>query len=234
MTAKVLLVEDDPIRAQRIAQALEACDVQSFHTTGADEAEEALGVRQFDIILLSSLTQPPETVRQLQSSTRHLCPSAKFFVWGTCEDGLCDAIIPGHVSEADLGRELALAREREVADGGDSTSRLPLFDFDTFEQQMGGDADLMREIIGIFFEESAGQMRELSDAIAGGDMGRTSRLAHSLKGSLGSLHAARARHWAQTLESAAASGDTVRTQAALNFLSQAMAELTPRLAQVLS
>src|SRR6185437_13261128 len=106
-------------------------------------------------------------------------------------------------------------QKQAAARGDDAASRLPIFDLPGFRQQMGDDPDLMREIVGIFFEESAGQMRELSETMSRGEIGRASRLAHSLKGSLGSLHAARARHWAQTLEAAAAAGDSGRSQAAL-------------------
>jgi HPt (histidine-containing phosphotransfer) domain-containing protein len=233
MTSKVLLVEEDPARAQRIGDALAGCSIESFHTSRVDEAEEALGVRQFDVVLLSSLGNVPETLRQLQTATRRLCPSAKFFVWGKCEASLCDAILPEHLSEPELGQELARAQERTAANGDSPISNLPVFDSESFRQQMGGDPELMQEIVGIFFDESMEQMRELNEAIARGENVRASRLAHSLKGSLGSLHAARARHWAQILERAAASGDTGRSQAALNTLAQAIDELTPQLRTVL-
>jgi HPt (histidine-containing phosphotransfer) domain-containing protein/CheY-like chemotaxis protein len=234
MASKVLLVEDDPARAQRVGSALARCGIESFHTTGADETEEALGIRQFDVILLSSLAKPPEVLRRLQTATRRLCPSAKFIVWGACEAGLCDGILPEHISEADLASELSAAQNRAVANGDDAGSRLPVFDLPGFRQQMGDDPDLMREIVGIFFEESAGQMRELNETLARGEIVRASRLAHSLKGSLGSLHAARARHWAQTLETAAAAGDANRSHAALMALSEAIDELIPDLREVLS
>ena len=99
---------------------------------------------------------------------------------------------------------------------------------------MGGDTDLMREIVGIYFEESAGQMRDLAEALDRGENTRASRLAHSLKGSLGSLHAARARHWAQTLESAAAAGEAERSRSAFAALRDAVEELAPDLRKVLA
>jgi HPt (histidine-containing phosphotransfer) domain-containing protein len=234
MASKVLLVEDDPARAQRIGDALVRCSFESFHTTGADEAEEALGIRQFDIVLLSSLAKPTDILRRLQAVTRELCSSAKFFVWGPCDAGLCDGVLPEHISESELCSELSGAQKRAAASGDDAASRLPAFDLPGFRQQMGDDPELMREIIAIFFEESAGQMRELSETMAHGDLGRASRLAHSLKGSLGSLHAARSRHWAQVLESAAAAGDSSRGKAALVSLSQAIDELLPDLREALS
>jgi HPt (histidine-containing phosphotransfer) domain-containing protein len=234
MTSKVLLVEDDPVRAQRIVETLAACNMESFRATRADEVEEALGIRQFDVVLLSSLGKPPEALRQIHAAARRLCPSAKFIVWGKCEASLCDMVLPEHVSELELGGELVRAQQRAAANGNDSTSHLPVFDLAAFRQQMGDDPELMREIVGIFFEESVGQMHELNEMLARGETVGASRLAHSLKGSLGSLHAARAWHWAQTLEAAAAIGDAGRSQTALNALAQAIDELTPNLRKVLS
>jgi HPt (histidine-containing phosphotransfer) domain-containing protein len=60
-----------------------------------------------------------------------------------------------------------------------------------------------------------------------------SRVAHSLKGSLGSLHAPRARHWAQTLELAAASGDGERYRQSFSALEQSLSDLEPKLQDLL-
>jgi HPt (histidine-containing phosphotransfer) domain-containing protein len=234
MRSRVLLVEEDPARAQRIGKVLADTDIESFHTTGAREAEEALGIRQFDVVLFSSAAKPAETAREIQSMSRRLCPSGKFIVWGKCDASVCDAIVPEDVPEPELGRALVLAQQRAAANSDDRVSQLPVFDLTGFGQQMGDDPELMREIVEIFFEESEGQMRDLNETLASGDTTRAARLAHSLKGSLASLHAARARHWAQTVESAAASGDPNASQAALVALSRAIDELTPALREVLS
>lgn len=234
MTSKVLLIEEDPVRAQQIHNALSNCGVETFRTGGAAEAEEALAIRRFDVVLLSSLVQPPEVLTRIQSAVRRLCPSAKFLVWGTCEAGFCDVVVPAHVSERELASELGRARQPATPGAGDAANTLPVFDLTGFRQNMGDDRELMREVVGIFFEESAGQMQELSEKLASGDTTRVSRLAHSLKGSLGSLHAARARHWAQALEVAAAAGDSNHSRTALEKLSQAIDELTPNLRDVLS
>jgi HPt (histidine-containing phosphotransfer) domain-containing protein len=234
MTSKVLLVEEDQARAERITEALHGCGIDAFQTAGVKEAEEALAVRQFDVVLLSSRTTAPEMMRELQAVTRRLCPSAKFFIWGECESGICDAVLPTSVEDADLGRELTLAYAGSQVTLEKTASHLPKFDLRAFEEQMGGDSELMREIIGIYFDESAGQMRELAEALDRAENTRASRLAHSLKGSLGSLHAARARHWAQMLESAAAAGDMERSRTAFAALRDAIDEVAPDLRKVLA
>jgi HPt (histidine-containing phosphotransfer) domain-containing protein len=60
-----------------------------------------------------------------------------------------------------------------------------------------------------------------------------SRIAHSLKGALGSIHAERARHWAAALESATAAGDHERSRQCLISLEKTLAILQPELRPLL-
>jgi len=59
------------------------------------------------------------------------------------------------------------------------------------------------EIIDLFLEERKGQVSGMEDCVANKDWDSLSKIAHTIKGSLGSLHAARARSRAQELETAA-------------------------------
>ena len=80
---------------------------------------------------------------------------------------------------------------------------LPLIEPDKFEEQVGYDKELMVEIIDLFLEERQHQVIEMRDCVARSDWDQLFRVAHTIKGSLGSLHATRARSRAQELESAA-------------------------------
>ncbi|MBI2159738.1 MAG: Hpt domain-containing protein [Candidatus Rokubacteria bacterium] len=62
---------------------------------------------------------------------------------------------------------------------------------------VGGDRQLLRELVAIFVEEAPGRLAELRRAAAARDATTVERVAHSLKGSAGllgaaSLHAASA------------------------------------------
>jgi HPt (histidine-containing phosphotransfer) domain-containing protein len=81
----------------------------------------------------------------------------------------------------------------------------------------------MVEIIDLFAAECAEELPALATSLAGEDFERGSRVAHSLKGSLGSLHAARARRHAADLEMAARERNALDYARALASLS---AEIT--------
>lgn len=62
---------------------------------------------------------------------------------------------------------------------------------------VGGDRQLLRELVGVFAEEAPVRLAELRRAVAARDAATLERVAHSLKGSAGllgatSLHAASA------------------------------------------
>ena len=78
-----------------------------------------------------------------------------------------------------------------------------MLETEKFEEQVGYDNELMVEIIDLFLEERKGQVSGMEDCVANGDWDSLSKIAHTIKGSLGSLHAARARSRAQELETAA-------------------------------
>jgi HPt (histidine-containing phosphotransfer) domain-containing protein len=231
-SSRVLLVEEDPARAKRIADALSAANFEAFYTINGDLAQEALAVRQFDFILISSQNGFPNLLDQVEPMARRLCPSAMLIGYGVFKSNACDAVISDSVPETELASALARARQNASVDQERIADQLTAFELPAFRQQMGDDPELMKEIIGIFFEESVQQLRDLHQAIEAHEYHRASRLAHSLKGSLGSLHAPRARHWAQALETAATSGDSGRSERYLSALEQSIRALTPQLQQV--
>jgi HPt (histidine-containing phosphotransfer) domain-containing protein len=84
-----------------------------------------------------------------------------------------------------------------------SSAELPIFEPEEFCAQIANDCDLIVEIIDVFLVEQRQQMTEMRQALASGDYERLARVAHTMKGSLGSLHAPRARSALQELELAA-------------------------------
>jgi HPt (histidine-containing phosphotransfer) domain-containing protein len=233
--SRVLLIEDAAGRAERIMGALSTSGLESFRTKDAAEALEALAVRQFDLILISSERSAASVAGEFGPMARKLCPSAAILIYGDYEPGAGDGVIPASVPESDLGQ--ALIRFRKEGGGEireETPSQIALFDLPSFRQQMGNDDELMKEVIGIFFEESVQQLDEMRRALESRDYIPLSRVAHSLKGSLGSLHADRARHWAQALETAAVSNDQGRSERCLRLLMQTVEDLTPTLQRLFS
>jgi two-component system sensor histidine kinase/response regulator len=93
----------------------------------------------------------------------------------------------------------------DVAPGGIPSAKdaaLPRFLWHRAEalERLGGDEALLRELCGIFLEESPKLLRNLRKAIEEGDASSVMRSAHSLKSEVGYLGAAEASQAAQQLE----------------------------------
>jgi histidine phosphotransfer protein HptB len=67
-------------------------------------------------------------------------------------------------------------------------------------ERLGGDEDLLRELCGIFLEESPKLVQKLRHALAESNANALMRAAHSLKGELGYLGAAAASRASRALE----------------------------------
>jgi HPt (histidine-containing phosphotransfer) domain-containing protein len=213
---RVLLVESHSEKSEAISNVLANANHTVLRTTGLEEAAEALFVERFDVVLLASSFSPASlqdfiaTVRRAEqnqrSSTRipvlaleslNLCRADA----PGCDGYLNEPIDPAALSSAVRNLSLALARPLETR--SPATDALAVIDRDKFEEQVGYDNELMVEIIDLFLEERKSQIRDMESCVANGNWESLSRLAHTIKGSLGSLHAARARTRAQELESAA-------------------------------
>jgi HPt (histidine-containing phosphotransfer) domain-containing protein len=81
--------------------------------------------------------------------------------------------------------------------------------------RMGGDRQLLREVIAIFRAQTPALMTALRRAAKDNDIGNLQRTAHTLKGSLGTLHAPRAYEAAARLEDFARREETAAIPAAV-------------------
>ena len=91
----------------------------------------------------------------------------------------------------------------EVA-GGEPVGHI---DEGRFLRQMGGDRDLAREVVQLYFEHYPERLRDIARAVAAGDAEQLKTTAHALKGSVLNLAADRASELAYTLERMGEEGD---------------------------
>ena len=82
----------------------------------------------------------------------------------------------------------------QIPDGSKS------FDRETMLERMGGDIDLLEEVIELFLEDSPGMMQTVREAVAGQDPNHLERSAHSIKGALLNMAADPAAGVAHQLE----------------------------------
>jgi len=213
---RLLLVDGGSEKSDAISTTLVSANHTVLPTAGLDEAGEALFVEQFDAVLLASnfpansladFTAKLRRVEQSQrAATRIPVLALESVSAEKSDESGCDGYVHEPIDAIALTgavRSLAAAlgkpMEIKVASEVDN---LPVLEPEKFEEQVGGDNELMVEIIDLFLEERKGQVTGMEDCIANKDWDSLSKIAHTIKGSLASLHATRARSRAQELETA--------------------------------
>jgi two-component system, sensor histidine kinase and response regulator len=243
---RVLLVDGGSDKAEAISNSLASANHIVLPTTGLEEAGEALYVEQFDAVLLASsfpasilanFTTKLRQVEQSQRSATRIPVLALESASGTgAKVGGCDGYVNEPLDPVALTaavRSLAAALGRPVERKAASViNDLAVLEPEKFEEQVGYDNELMVEIIDLFLEERKGQVSEMEACIASGDLASLSKIAHTIKGSLGSLHASRARSRAEELESASKNEQAEASVRAFSQLVQDLQLLEPRLLEL--
>jgi HPt (histidine-containing phosphotransfer) domain-containing protein len=95
--------------------------------------------------------------------------------------------------------------------------------------RVGGDVELLREVVGLFLDDYPQSLDLIRDAVARGDQSGLERHAHSLKGSVSTFGAQEAFDAAQVLEKQGRTGDLASANASLERLEHALSALRPEL-----
>lgn len=93
-------------------------------------------------------------------------------------------------------------------------------------EQTGGDEELLEELIVLFKDSSAGDFRQLQQAVAANDAPGVMRAAHSLKGAAASLGVEGIRQVAFAIETAARQGSVTVAQENLAAMEQLLQQLS--------
>lgn len=101
----------------------------------------------------------------------------------------------------------------------------PDIDFCEALDQMGGDVELLHEVVEIFFETAPELFRQIDEALAGNDLPRLQMVAHGLKGSAASIGALGFSAVARELENAARQENAAAIPAVLARLREALNQL---------
>src|SRR5262249_46364348 len=94
---------------------------------------------------------------------------------------------------------------------------------------VGGDMELLGELVELLFSTYPEQLADLRDAIACRDNPRVQRIAHTLKGATSNFGAAAVVEAAQRLETMGRAGALTGAEEALHALEEAMGRLRPAL-----
>ena len=211
----VLLVEDNAVN-RRLAEIVLS---RRGHTVAAadtaPDALRALAERYFDLVLMDlqlpgmdgiSATRAIRAAEKggrrrvpVLALTAHALPGVR----EQCLEAGMDGYLTKPLKPADLLEAVErLGLLRPGAAAAQAAPQAAPRDPDrwTLLEEVGGDAQLLEEICGLFARESAGQMRALRTAIDQGDSSSFARAAHTLRGMLRSVHAAAAEQLAGTLQ----------------------------------
>lgn len=246
-TLRVLLIEKSPEESERISAVLEQANHEVLPARCFADACQAVQIEKFDAVLVGSpaadgVAEFTAKLRELERRQHKGGRTAILSFQGADNDtrSNCAVVEPG--IDGYLPREFepatfsnvvdrlahAVARPQQASEAG-AISDLPVFEPEEFEAQVAHDRELMVEIIDLFLAERGEQVNEMRRAMAAGDFNRLSRAAHTIKGSLASLHAPQARAHAQALECAAKEHEEQVCRFSLAALEQDLDVLEPYL-----
>ncbi len=108
----------------------------------------------------------------------------------------------------------------------------PEIDFREALDQMGGDVELLHEVVGVFLETAQNLFREIDESLAEGDLPRLQTVAHGLKGSAASIGALEFSAVAGELEILAMQGEGAGAPEILSRLRESLTRLAAACAMV--
>jgi two-component system sensor histidine kinase/response regulator len=215
-TLRILIV-GSPEHLDQITSALTQAGHNIMAVNGLDQASEALLIQRFDAVLLGAgipAAGIPAFTASLKDLDRRSGSESRTAVLSVVPEpagaesepvrGGIDAVVPESIDPDALTlaiARLATAVETEHANAGSQGApELAILDIEQLREQVAFDDELLVELIDLFFSERLRQSAEMQEALRSGDYERLSRIAHTIKGSLASLHAMVAKEDAQNLE----------------------------------
>jgi len=243
---RLLLADDNPVNQRLAVGLLEKRGHTVVVAGNGREALAALDREAFDAILMD--VQMPEmdgfeataAIRQREQASATHIPIVAMTAHAMrgdrerCLAAGMDAYVAKPVRAEDLYAALGDVTGRESATCGESRTVGPDAAFDREEAlaQLGGDADLLRELAGTFLAQVPVWMGAIREALTRQDAAGVNAAAHPLKGSLGTFAAKTAASAAQRLETLAREGNLAGGWKALDELEREMARLAPALADL--
>jgi CheY-like chemotaxis protein len=261
---KVLLVEDNAVNQMVAVRLLEKRGHQVVVANNGQEALHLLGVNapdvsrqtecgetghSFDAILMD--VQMPimggfeatAALRMWEKQTGGHTPVIAMTAHAMKgdRDRCAQASMDGYVSKPvradelyEMLESLAVPRTSVHSQPADAVANDSAPDWAAALKAVGGDGALLRDIVGIVLQEVPCWLRELEAHISCRRGEDVRRLAHTIKGALGQLAAARACAAAQRLESLPINGDLSSVGESFSRLQQSWTELQPLLVQFLA
>jgi two-component system sensor histidine kinase/response regulator len=246
---RVLLAEDNPVNQRLAVRILEKWGHSVVVAGNGRKALEAwgnsCGGREcFDLILMDvqmpemSGTEATGAIREQEKATGAHIPIIAMTAHAMegdrekCLSAGMDHYVTKPIDQKRLFEAVegvSLKRPLPEALNMNETNDPLNFDPGVVLKRVDGDLDLLKEIAGLFFEDTPRLIADVRNAIARGDGNSLERSAHTLKGSVGNFGARIAFEAAFALEQMGRNGDFARADEAFARLEQQVNLLMPAL-----
>lgn len=247
----LLVAEDDDVNARVATRFLESAGHRWTRVASGKAALEALQRDRFDAILMD-IEMPGmdgyETTRKIRAGEAGIEATRAAILAMTAHAGqdvrrkIDEAGMDGYIAkpvafaelEAALARVESSSRASSIAEGaetGESAGKKSA-DLRVALGQLGGDAELLAEIAGIFVGEAPARRAALREAAASGDAEALRLAAHVIRSGAKVLCATALDAAALDVETAAGEGDLAAARARIDGLDREYARLLDELARL--
>ncbi|MCW5969345.1 MAG: response regulator [Blastocatellales bacterium] len=225
---RVLVAEDNRVNQLVARKMLERFGHTAVIAEDGKAALAALDRERFDVVLMDiempemdGLEATEEIRRRELDGGAHL-PVIALTAYARQEDrerclgAGCDGYLAKPFGAVDLAAALESVLPAAETAAPETVKVAPEERFDCADllERTGGDHELVGELIELFLEDYPQHVDALRRAVDAGDANRLTSVAHTLKGSLGSIAAPRASAIAARLERMGRDGDATQARAA--------------------
>jgi len=248
---RILLAEDNPVNQKLAIRLLEKIGLDPTAVENGAEALKALAEEKYDVVLMD--IQMPEMdgieatkrIREMERENGGHVPIVALtahamkgdmerFMDAGMDDYLSKPLSSERlyqaISKYAKTAEAAVEERRETAP---LASDVPLLDIAGMKDRIGGDDELVRELLGIYLEDSPDTLARIEKAIGENDLEGLRFAAHSLKGMSANVSAGAVREAAYELEEAGASGELAEADGYLVTLKERLEATTAEIARYL-
>lgn len=230
---RILVVEDNAFNQKVAVGMLRGMGHDVFVVSNGEEGVNAVENDRFDLILMDVQMphmdgfQATKAIRAIERNLKYRTPiiaMTAYAMKGDREKCLA-AGMDAYISKPIRGAELFTTIENVAANlaaRGPEAREIPqtdcIVDVPTLLEEVGGDVELLNEMLGIFREDCPRLVEEIKSAVAGDDAEALRKAAHSIKGMLGGIGADAAFQTALKMENAGRGDETVNPREILPTL----------------
>jgi two-component system, sensor histidine kinase and response regulator len=237
---RILLAEDNAVNQRVAVMTLEKMGHKVSVAAHGKAALELLATDRFDVVLMDvqmpimSGDEATASIRDLERGTGRHIPIIAMTAHAMKGDRerLLNAGMDDYLAKPIQSAELLRLLEKYTPTQPPDQEEPALLNREAALACMGGDANILADIAGLFLEDYPRMLIEIQAAVAARDPGALHRTAHSLKGSLGYLGARRTEALANQLEIMGRSAEMDGARPVLTELEAHLEKLRPILVDV--